>query len=531
MIRMAPLLLLFVWCVQVRAHPQTPAGASLVPVGPAVEEPLAAMAVDADDPDHLLLATAYGEAWHTTDGGIRWRRVLEAQGAVSDDAWWHPLDMSDAGLLDIDPGPAEFADDPAVWDEPDEDLALEGQGALPHGEVAASWEAEGAARLGRVVVAIAGGRLAIGREDGVYVSTDEGRHWRVLPDLHDATALSWTSSALLVGRADGLWRVQTSAQGLVERMARVDVQGIAVDGEVVLLAGAAGLVRLRPGAEPRLLHDEPMTGVVAASGGAWAFGPRGLVRVEDQRVTRHPAPRGMVSFAVANGRFVAVATGGLWHSDDLQGSWLQAGRYRVDGVTGGAGVLFAHGADGAWRIEEDHRKTAPWADAPSLAASIEAAGGARLGRMRPLRLRLGPLLPDVNLEAVYHVREIEWYVPESGSRGRSSQDWRVGLRLGWTPGRHASDDGLHGFGGGGPQSLELHGAWNRLGRREFVRRTRAVDRVVALHVKRDEWLNRLGALPADLLLERCLAMIHIAEIDARMDLVTGGTVRRTHAEP
>jgi photosystem II stability/assembly factor-like uncharacterized protein len=163
-------------------------------MGPAVGNRIAAVAGVPGNPDVYYVGAASGGVWKTTDGGIRWQPVFDAQPVAA------------IGALAVAPSSPDtvWAGTGEAWAIRDVDVMGDGvYRSLDAGKTWAHMGLDATGRIGRIVVhptnpavvfVCAAGRMTGPQaERGVFRTTDSGQHWERVLFVDENTGCSGLS--------------------------------------------------------------------------------------------------------------------------------------------------------------------------------------------------------------------------------------------------------------------------------------------------------------------------------------------------
>lgn len=490
-----------------------------VPAGPSGVGPVASVAVDPEDPSRQLVATPDGAVWQTVDGGRGWRRVLGPVAGHRGERDDPAADVEEPVAPPEPPDPDDFELDVEAFEEAweawgDEIAELEREAGARARR--AGLEEGAPSPEPRVIVSRRGGRVVVGRRDGMWISDDDGRSWRGGPELGPITALRAEPDGVLLGTPEGAWWAADGA-ARPERITVGAVSAVARHGPAVLVGGEGGLFAVREGQSPVTLVDEPVLDVVSAGEAAWAVGRGRVFRVRGGEAERLDAPPGgLVAIAVVGERLVGAGPLGVWRAAGPMGGWT-----RVDGirsatsVDAGGDVALLGGAGGAWTLVEG---APPRRVDEALHAHVDAVLREEARWWRWLAPKGAGLWPDVTLDLAVDTRDTFVWVPQAGVTRRLTGAWGVGLRLDWSPTTRRSAP--RAVAGAAPLPVGRSHP-NTVARRVVERRSDRVERILALGAHRATWAEIQRTLPADALLDRTIAHLRIQEIDAQIAALSG----------
>lgn len=529
--------------------------ASWIDVGP--PELVGARAILAHD-GLLYVLDGRGAVWRGAASGGRWEVVLDGllgqlgEASAAEDALLD-IETRMQELMDgVNPYDTEAVDEAmsAAADEVQADLRgdaafREATGERPT-DPRRTWGGLGVAR----------GALYALRSDGAMRSIDGGKTWRGVVEGATRAVLERANGQVLIAGDGVIWR--SRGERFVESevvpssaavWALVEVDGVAI------AATDDGLWSSEDGerwAEHGVGLGAVMTMVLLAAEGT--EGPvllvsdgESVLRSDDAGLTFQALPGSppgvRALFPIGGRRVLAAGDGGAWLGRNLLRSWeplaggarLLAGRAIT--LADGTPVLAAD--EGVVRVgtakEAGDVHVRPWVPLETLqAAASRRAGlgttGDRLGSAGSVLLWL---LPQVRVQVRSETQRDIGSGLDAGiqtSRQRAFESW---LQLTWMPPRRnlsAADWSVYQRDDGDFNVYESDtDQWMMLGRvgRDGLRhKTEIAAEIGALYQRRAGLVQDLSLGRVTSLGEQVNVTLRIAEIEARLDLLTDGAVRR-----
>lgn len=530
--------------------------------------PLGSLALSPVDRGTWLVADTRGAVYRTTDGGQAWTAVLLApRSTLPDEVDEERVLLEVESRLDEEVDPTPDAADPEATDAPAADPA-----DLDVASVAdlAAQDARAAATTLRadpeVWIDPSGSGVALlGRDDGLWRSTDAGLTWSRLRGEASAAAFGRFGEVILAGgpgiRAslDGgeswIGVVGAADDAFVHDFARVE--------DTYYAATAEGLYRSTDGLRWRRVPAagvDPVLAVVPDPdwvGGFWIAGPTGLRRTDDRGASFYPSgrqPLAGLRRMVHGGRpghlLAASTSDGVWESVDGGVKWRPLTRLLTDPdvralvLVDGRPVIATR--TGVWTLvlpEPLGDEPVPFDRVMSLGETVDVAlrrGGLdETDLLSVRRAAARPLLPTLSLTGVaWHGRSrasdfqlVETIEAEDGG-------WRVGVDLcfGRCGSSTLSDlpaflddpalldyaDELIVIGDEVYAGDAVIAAAANVSERLVRYRSSLAEQVADAWLARQKAASERGLMSTQPLRERVLHDLAIQELDARLDLWTDG---------
>lgn len=513
--------------------------------GPDAADDLVDVAVSQESPDRIALVTGSGRVFVSGDGGVAWEDVLAPEGVLGDHS------RAEDALLDVETRLNELLDDQNGYVDPDqidpaatsdELIADVRSGTTVYerltGAVAAfdlhphlRWSAEW---------------LEVARPDGVWRTADGGATWA--HTLTEPVVMCEASRGItLCGGPGGAWLSTDGAQWVRSTSApEVAVWSILTDAEGFLVGTTDGLFRTEDGVE-WVSVDGPspalalfaFQGTLRVSDGdtiwwradgdpTWNRGPDILLAaVYDMAVS----PAGNLYAAGKSGVLIATE-GEVWRrvGDELRFEARALGFDR-EGVLAASDLGLMHGrhrpADRLQMADE------AWIPLEHLLAAAEHRNGfnPKGGAVGPSGQAVLWLLPEIQLT---YVRQWGLDYASTIDQGLDYDPTLlegISVQATWRRPKYAlnATDAIVDVDDQGDVNVYMSGGDNwmalgRISRRIALQRLKDAEEISALYQRRVELVRQVAAATGSVS-DRAHLLLRVAELEARMDLMTDGAVR------
>jgi len=513
--------------------------------GPDVADDLVDLVVSPDSPDRIALVTGAGRVFVSGDGGVAWDEVLAPEGALGDHS------RTEDALLDVETRLNELLDDQNGYVDPDQI-----DPAATSDELIADVRS-GTTVYERLTGAVAafdlhphlrwtGDWLEVARPDGVWRTSDGGGTWE--HTLTEPVVVCEAARGItLCGGPGGAWLSTDGVQWLRSTSApEVAVWSILPDAAGFLVGTTDGLFRTEDGVE-WVSVDGPapalallsVNGKLRVSDGdtiwwrdagddVWNRGPDILLAaVYDMAVS----PAGNLYAAGKSGVLIG-SEGEVWRrvGDDLRFEARAVGFDR-EGILAASNLGLMHGRHRpADRLQMEDEA---WIPLDHLLAAAEHRNGfnPKGGAVGPSGQAVLWLLPAIQ---VSYVRRWGMDYASTIDQGLDFDPTLlegISLQATWQRPKYAlnATDAIVDVDDEGDVNVYMSGGDNwmalgRISRRIALQRLKDAEEISALYQRRVELVRQVAAATGSVS-DRAHLLLRVAELEARMDLMTDGAVR------